>query len=100
MKTVVLWEKQAQADREAIFRYLFQEASLEVASATDDKFVGLAAMLMENPLVGVVAGQRQNQRKLTVARFPFILVYATDQDKVHILRVLHTSRKIAGKFSR
>lgn len=43
MTSDVQWEIRARADREAIFRYLYQEAGLPVASATDDKFVSMSA---------------------------------------------------------
>jgi plasmid stabilization system protein ParE len=90
---------QARADREAIFRYLYQEAGLAVASATDDKFVSMAEILRENPLAGTQAGKTAKQRKLVVPRFPFIIVYVVEERVVCILRVLHTSRKIAGRYS-
>jgi len=96
----VQWEIQARADREAIFRYLYQEAGLPVASATDDKFVGMVSILRENPLAGVKAGRTVKQRKLVVPRFPFIIIYVAEETVVRILRVLHTSRKIAGRYSR
>ena len=96
MTSVVQWEKQARADKEAIFRYLYREAGLPVASATDDKFVSMAGMLGENPLAGTKAGRTEKQRKLVVARFPFIIIYVTEEDVIRILRVLHTSRKISA----
>ncbi|GKX64298.1 hypothetical protein SOASR032_28670 [Pragia fontium] len=94
----VLWEKQAQADRKNIFLYLYREAGLPVASATDEKFMMLAGLLEDNPQAGVVVGKSGKQRKLTVARFPFIMVYVVEPNEVRILRVLHTSRKVAGRY--
>ncbi|WP_241568995.1 type II toxin-antitoxin system RelE/ParE family toxin [Rosenbergiella collisarenosi] len=96
----VEWEIRAKADREAIFRYLYQEAGLPVASATDDKLISMVSILKENPLVGVKSGTTTGQRKLVVPHFPFIIVYIAEEKVVHILRVLHTSRKIAGRYSR
>jgi len=98
--STVHWEIQAQADREAIFRYLYQEAGLTVASATDDKFVSMADIIQENPLAGVKAGKTAKQRKLVVPHFPFILVYVNEDAMIRVLRILHTSRKIAGHYSR
>ncbi|KEY58952.1 type II toxin-antitoxin system RelE/ParE family toxin [Serratia sp. DD3] len=100
MTSVVQWEKQAQADRETIFRYLYQEAGLSIASATDDKFVGMANILQDNPLAGVKAGNTEKQRKLVVPRFPFIIIYVVEGSVVRVLRVLYTSRKIAGWYSK
>jgi addiction module RelE/StbE family toxin len=96
--SVIQWEKQAQADRETIFRYLYQEAGLSVASATDDRFISMVAILQENPLAGTKAGRTEKQRKLVVPRFPFIIVYVAEESVVRVLRLLHTSRKIAGYY--
>ncbi|WJY16923.1 type II toxin-antitoxin system RelE/ParE family toxin [Pectobacteriaceae bacterium CE90] len=98
MTSAVQWEKQAQADREAIFRYLYKEAGLAVASATDERFVSMADILQDNPQAGVQAGKTEKQRKLVVPRFPLIVVYAVEEHVVRVLRVLHTSRKIAGHY--
>lgn len=100
MRTAVEWEKQARADREAIFLYLYQEAGVLVASATDDRFASMVDILRENPLAGTKAGSVEKQRKLVVPRFPFIIVYVVENTSVRILRVLHTSRKIAGLYSK
>ncbi|EOC5660747.1 type II toxin-antitoxin system RelE/ParE family toxin [Salmonella enterica] len=59
----------------------------------------MAAILAENSLAGVKAGRSERQRKLVVPHFPFIIVYATENKNVRILRVLHTSRKIASRYS-
>ena len=70
-----------------------------VAIAADDRLAGMVTILTENPLAGVKAGCSERQRKLVVPHFPFIIVYATENKSVRILRVLHTSRKIAGRYS-
>lgn len=95
----VQWEKQAQADRETIFRYLYREAGLLVASATDDKFTRMASLLSENPQAGIKVGT-EKQYKLVVPRFPFIIIYVAETEGVRILRILHTSRKITGRYQR
>lgn len=100
MIAAVQWEKQAQADRETIFRYLYREAGLLVASATDDKFTRLASLLSENPRAGTKVGT-EKQLKLVVPRLPFIIIiYIAETDAVRILRILHTSRKISGRYQR
>lgn len=100
MSAIVEWEKQALNDREKIFRYLYREAGLLVASAADDKFVGLVNILKENPQAGIRAGKKNNQRKLVVPYFPFIIVYVAEVVTISILRILHTSRKTATRFRR
>jgi len=93
-------EIQAQADREVIFRYLYQEAGLPVASATDDKFVSMVSILKENPLTGVKNERTTKQRKLVVPHFPFIIIYVVEETVIRILLILHTSRKIVGCYQR
>ncbi|WP_447088468.1 type II toxin-antitoxin system RelE/ParE family toxin (plasmid) [Enterobacter asburiae] len=99
MSIRVEWEKRAQHDRENLFRYLNREAGAMVAIAVDDRLAGMAAILAENPLAGVKAGRSEKQRKLVVPHFPFIIVYVAESARVRILRVLHTSRKIAEQYS-
>ncbi|WP_312626797.1 type II toxin-antitoxin system RelE/ParE family toxin [Scandinavium sp.] len=92
------WEKRAQQDRENIFLYLNREAGAVVAIAADGRLAGMASILTENPLAGVRAGRSDKQRKLVVPHFPFIIVYVAENTRVRILRVLHTSRKVAGQY--
>ncbi|KEA52622.1 plasmid stabilization protein [Mangrovibacter sp. MFB070] len=99
MTVCVEWEKRAQSDRENIFLYLNREVGALVAIAADEQLAGMAGILAENPLAGVKAGRSETQRKLVVPHFPFIIVYATENARVRILRVLHTSRKVAGQYS-
>jgi addiction module RelE/StbE family toxin len=94
----VEWEKRAQNDREDIFRYLNREAGAVVAIAADDRLTCMTDILKENPLAGVKAGRQESQRKLVVPHFPFIIVYVAEKEHVRILRVLHTSRKIASRY--
>ncbi|EAN8329436.1 type II toxin-antitoxin system RelE/ParE family toxin [Salmonella enterica] len=99
MTVSIEWEKRARHDRENIFLYLNREAGALVAIAADERLAGMAAILAENSLAGVKAGRSERQRKLVVPHFPFIIVYATENKNVRILRVLHTSRKIASRYS-
>lgn len=98
MTVRVEWEKRAQSDREDIFLYLNREAGAAVAIAADARLAGMAGILEENPLAGVKAGRQESQRKLVVPHFPFIIVYVVVKEHVHILRILHTSRKITSQY--
>ncbi|MCT4713483.1 type II toxin-antitoxin system RelE/ParE family toxin [Enterobacteriaceae bacterium H18W14] len=100
MTLTIQWEAQVRSDREAISRFLYQEAGLPVASATGDRFVHVVGILKENPPAGTKAGKTDKQRKLVVPRFPFIIVYVTEDMTVRILRILHTSRKLTGRYLR
>lgn len=99
MTTSIIWEKNAIADREDIFLYLAKEAGAIVAVAADDRIAAMIDILKNNPLAGTKAGRTEKQRKLVVPHFPFIVVYAAEHEKLSILRILHTSRKIAVQYS-
>ncbi|QGY33134.1 type II toxin-antitoxin system RelE/ParE family toxin [Pantoea cypripedii] len=100
MTTNIVWERRALTDREDIFLYLNKEAGALVAIAADDRLATMVDILKENPMAGVQVGRTLKHRKLVIPHFPFIVVYVADGNKVSILRVLHTSRKIAGQYSR
>ena len=95
----VEWETRAQAHREHISLYLTRAARAMVAIPADDRRAGMTTILTTNPLAGVKAGSSERQRKLVVPHFPFIIVYVAEKERVRILRVLHTSRKLAGRYS-
>ncbi|WP_261832049.1 type II toxin-antitoxin system RelE/ParE family toxin [Leminorella grimontii] len=94
MTCAVFWERRAQQDREDIWLYLYKEAGLRVADATDKRFYEAVDLLKANPHMGVET-DRPYGRRLALARLPFVIVYATKPGEVHILRLLHTSRKPA-----
>ncbi|KOC91467.1 type II toxin-antitoxin system RelE/ParE family toxin [Winslowiella iniecta] len=91
--TQVRWESRAAIDREAIFSWLARQAGSPVVLAADEKFTRMAAILIDNPHAGAVAGKATNQRKLVIPHFPFILVYLIVDNEVRILRIFHTSRR-------
>lgn len=99
MISKVQWEKRAQIDREAIFNYLLREAGLVVAGAYDEKIISLINLIKENPYAGLQIGRIKKNLKLIVPHFPFIIVYATEHNSIHIIRILHTSRKITALYS-
>lgn len=98
MTTSIVWDRRALTDREDIFLYLNKEAGAAVAIAADDRLTAMVEILKDNPMAGVQAGSTIKQRKLVVPHFPFIVVYVVDDNRISILRILHTSRKIAGRF--
>lgn len=98
MKFSVRWATSALADREEIFRYLNREAGFEIAQQTDDKFTAMSRLLAENPLMGVATAAGEQRRRLTLAHFPFIMVYATETQHIAVLRVLHTSRRVTDRY--
>ncbi|PLV62255.1 type II toxin-antitoxin system RelE/ParE family toxin [Erwinia sp. B116] len=98
MNFTVRWATSALADREGIFRYLNREAGFQIAQQTDDKFISMSRLLAENPLMGVATVAGEHRRRLTVVHFPFIMVYAIEAQQIAVLRVLHTSRRVADFY--
>ncbi|WP_409309179.1 type II toxin-antitoxin system RelE/ParE family toxin [Pectobacterium sp. B1J-3] len=96
----VRWEKQSLTDREGIYRYLYKEAELNVANAADEKFISSVSLLEVTPEAGIDIGKSGERRKLVLTRFPFIIIYAFKRklNEVHILRILHTSRKLSASY--
>ncbi|WP_439070471.1 type II toxin-antitoxin system RelE/ParE family toxin (plasmid) [Serratia nevei] len=96
----ILWDDPAQTDREQIYIYFFEQAGLLLADRIDARFEELAALLLTNPVAGVKARKNTDDRyrKLIVPHFPFILLYRYDDNEIHILRVLHTSRRVTSLF--
>ncbi len=96
----ILWDAPAQTDREQIYIYFFEHAGLLLADRVDAKFEELAVLLLTNPVAGVKARDSADDRyrKLIVPHFPFILLYRYDDNEIHILRVLHTSRRVTSLF--
>lgn len=96
MTRAVFWERRAQQDREDIWLYLYKEAGLRVADATDKRFSEAVELLKANPCMDVET-QRPYGRRLPLARLPFVIIYATTPgttpEELRILRLLHTSRK-------
>lgn len=96
----ILWDAPAQADREQIYLWFFEQAGLLLADRIDARFEELAALFLTNPVAGVKArnGADERYRKLIVPHFPFIMLYRYDNSETHILRILHTSRRITSLF--
>lgn len=100
MTSVVQWGKKALADRELIYVYLCHEAGVEIANTVDEKLDAMATLLEHTPMAGVQTGTLPHQRKLIMPRLPFIMVYAVDINIVRVVRVLHTARNVASRYSR
>ncbi|MDR2008752.1 MAG: type II toxin-antitoxin system RelE/ParE family toxin [Alphaproteobacteria bacterium] len=49
-------------------------------------------LILENPFIGKV-GIIENTRELFLAKLPYFIVYRIKEDELHILNIIHTSRK-------
>lgn len=82
------WSPLAFADRDSIFSYIAAD-NPAAAIGLDELIEKKAALLIDHPLAGRV-GRVEGTREL-VAHRHYVLVYDVADDRVRILRVLHTS---------
>lgn len=92
----VIWFKSAVLDLKSVRDYITQDnpqAAQQVVQRIKDK----VSLLREKPGMGR-PGRVPNTKELLVDRTPFILPYRVRDNKVEILRVLHTSRRWPKKI--
>ena len=87
----VVWFKKAIWDLKSVRDYISQDnpkAAQKVVQSIKDK----VSVLSEQPGIGRL-GRVPNTKELIVGQSPFILPYRVRDNKIEILRVLHTSRQ-------
>jgi len=87
----VLWFKRAIWDLKAAKDYIAQD-NLKAAQKVVQKIKDKVSLLSEQPSIGGV-GRVPHTKELVVDQTPFILPYRVRDNKIEILRVLHTSRR-------
>ncbi len=86
----LFWTPEALQDRETIYNHIESENPAS-ALALDELFVARASGLTKFPAIGR-PGRVEGTRELVVHR-RYLLVYATTDAAIQILRVLHTARQ-------
>ena len=92
----VIWFKRAIQDLRSVQAYITQDnprAAQETISQIKDK----VSLFGEQPGIGR-PGRIPNTKELVIDHTPFILPYRVRNNKIEILRVLHTSRKWPNKL--
>ena len=92
----VIWFKRAILDLKSAKDYITQDnpqAVQQIVQRIKDK----VSLLSEQPGIGR-PGRVPNTKELLVDRTPFILPYRVRDNKIEILRVLHTSRRWPKKI--
>jgi len=80
----------AADDLEGISNYLYL-LHPSFAAATIQRLYNAAKSLKTHPHLGRI-GKKSGTRELVLAPLPYIMVYAADDNSIHILRFLHTSQ--------
>ncbi len=92
----VVWFKSAILDLISVRDYIIQDNS-QAAQQVVQRIKDKVSLLSEQPGIGRL-GRVPNTRELLVDRTPFILPYRVRDNKIEILRVLHTSRQWPKKI--
>jgi toxin ParE1/3/4 len=89
----VRWSEPAASELEAIFVYIL-ERTPKSAKAVARSIVDRAQSLSEFPFKGETT-RRKGARKLTVANYPYVIIYRVDTiaGEIQILNVRHTARR-------
>jgi addiction module RelE/StbE family toxin len=88
---MILWEKEAQKDREKLFEYLFQ-FNPSVAEKTDAILVSKITNLLYQPFMGVEKTNTKG-RLFILPEISMLVSYYIDQKDIKILRVIHMKQK-------
>lgn len=86
----LFWTADALEDRRVIYAFIEAE-NPEAALALDETFSARAQRLAAHPELGR-PGRAAGTRELVVHR-DYVLIYDTAEDRVRVLRVLHTARR-------
>jgi len=87
----VIWFKRAINDLKSLKDYIAQDDS-QAARLVVSRIKKSVDLLSEQPAMGRL-GRVPNTRELIIDKAPYILPYRVRDNKIEILRVLHTSRR-------
>lgn len=92
----VIWFKRAIWDLTSAKEYIAKD-NPQAARKTVQRIKDKISLLSEQPGMGRL-GRVPNTKELVVDKTPFILPYRVRDNKIEILRVLHTSRRWPKKI--
>ncbi len=90
------WSTTAKNNLLAIEEYISQDNPLAAKKAID-KILTSIKRLKHYPLMGR-RGRVEGTRELIISKISYIVPYLIENNKVHILRVLHSSRQWPEEF--
>jgi addiction module RelE/StbE family toxin len=85
------WTEEAAVDLERVTDYLFEHAPGRAADLVREIYNAPAALLTF-PNRGR-PGKKAGTRELVLSPLPYIVVYQTTGDVIHIARILHAAQK-------
>lgn len=90
-KRLLEWSIRSSVNVEGIRDYIASD-NPQAAQNVLGEIRRVANSLCEFPMLGHV-GQRAGTRELVINRYPYLIIYRLSAKKVHILAVVHQSRK-------
>ena len=94
----VVTTRRADDDITAAVEHYLESAAPHVASDFIDALQTTIKVLKAHPALGsprlAIETGLTDIRTLTLARFPYVVIYSDDEDALRVHRVLHTSRDI------
>lgn len=88
----IKWTKLAQEDLESIQKYIYDNNPKAAKEVVLHIIGRVEVLILENNAIGR-AGRVLGTRELVITKYPYIVPYRVKNDEIHVLRVLHTSRK-------
>ena len=88
----IKWTKLAQEDLESIQKYIYDNNPKAAKEVVLHIIGRVEVLILENNAIGR-AGGVLGTRELVITKYPYIVPYRVKNDEIHVLRVLHTSRK-------
>jgi len=93
---LIHWRKEAEDDVGEILEYIAQD-NISAAYGVYDAIFRQVNLLAEYPELGRI-GRVNGTRELIITGTPYIAAYSIKTDRIHILRILHGSRKWNNQF--
>jgi addiction module RelE/StbE family toxin len=87
----IKWLRQALRNLEQVHAYIFKEDP-EAAKQLILRIQDTVDQLSEFPLMGRV-GRLEATRELVISNTSYLIIYRVKEERVEILRILHSSRK-------
>jgi addiction module RelE/StbE family toxin len=95
---VLRWLNAALADLRAIKAYIAEE-NPDAAQRVIVSIRSETGILANQPAIGR-AGRIADTRELVISQYPYIVAYREQSNEVHILAVVHTSRRWPEQLSK
>jgi toxin ParE1/3/4 len=88
----VIFSQLAREDLRSIREYIYDNNQVAAKKVVAHLIEKVETLLVLNPGMGRTGGVLRT-RELVITKYPYIISYRVKEDKIQILRIMHTSRK-------